>query len=186
MDYTDIDKQQKDCAGFVFDYGPLLNQLLSRVPPNGLVVELGCFLGCSTVYIAEFFKRRKQAVRFYTCDAFQTYGTAASFYGTTMTNLKACGVRDNVHVVVAVSWDTATLFDNGEVDFVWVDAGHDYASVQRDLNTWLPKLKSPAGLAGHDYSEPSVKRAVDEFAQEHGLQVKVYNPASWQSWYFDL
>jgi len=185
MTYLDIDKVQKAKAGFSFDYGPLLDQLLARVPVNGLAVELGCFLGCSTAYIAQFFKQRQQAVRFITCDTFQGYAAANQFYFETLNNLKACGVRDNVHVVTARSWDLADLFDSQEVDFVWVDAAHDYPSVQHDLEAWLPKLKSAHCIAGHDYSETGVKRAVDEMAAEHNLRVQVYNPAGWQSWFFN-
>jgi hypothetical protein len=185
LTYLDIDRIQRDTAGFSFDYGLLIEDLLlANVPRGGLVVELGCFLGCSTVYIAQFLKDHLSPARFYTCDKFQDFGTGGCFYGTYMGNLKACGVRDEVRTIVALSWEVALLFDDREVDFVWVDADHQKASVQKDLEAWWPKVKTPGGLAGHDYSEAGVKEAVDEFAAQHGLEVCVYNPTGWQSWYF--
>ena len=184
MTYHDLDRITQSAAGFAFDYGPMLEDMLfAKVPRGGLVVELGCYLGCSTVYMAQFFKAHLHPVRFYTCDKFQDYAGGGCFYGTFMGNLKACGVRDDVRPIVALSWEVAYLFDDGEVDFVWVDADHSYESVKKDLAAWCPKVKSPTCLAGHDYSEAGVKQAVDEFAGDHGLIVNVYNPTGWQSWY---
>jgi len=50
------------------------------------------------------------------------------------------------------------------VDVLVVDAAHEYDSVRRDLDAWLPKMK-PGGLViGHDYTakNPGVVRAFDE------------------------
>lgn len=55
------------------------------------------------------------------------------------------------------------------VDFVFVDAGHDYESVRQDIALWWPKVRAGGVLCGHDYNGRSdrkgvfgVKRAVDE------------------------
>ena len=59
------------------------------------------------------------------------------------------------------------------LDWLYVDASHDYASCLHDLQTWFPKLKRPGGLLmGHDYGQPQhigVKVAVDEFLAKHEL-----------------
>jgi hypothetical protein len=64
------------------------------------------------------------------------------------------------------------MFQNSSVDFVFIDAAHDYVSVQKDINAWLPKMKPNSILAGHDYgnSETQVKKAVDNL---FGDKVKV-------------
>jgi len=59
----------------------------------------------------------------------------------------------------------------GELDFAYIDALHDYDSVKLDLACWYPKVRPGGILAGHDYPEPGVRAAVDEFAREHGLKV---------------
>ncbi|CAE7228908.1 unnamed protein product, partial [Symbiodinium pilosum] len=53
----------------------------------------------------------------------------------------------------------------GSVDLVFIDAAHDYASVQEDILHWSPKVAPGGLLAGHDYiaSAPGVVRAVNEF-----------------------
>ncbi len=64
------------------------------------------------------------------------------------------------------------------LDFVYIDARHDYASVLEDLEAWYDKVRPGGIIAGHDYldgmlpaGEFGVKRAVDEFFGERGLIV---------------
>lgn len=52
------------------------------------------------------------------------------------------------------------------LDFIYIDASHDYESTLNDLNNWYPKLRKGGTISGHDYSNcrsKKVKRAVDEF-----------------------
>lgn len=46
------------------------------------------------------------------------------------------------------------------LDFFFIDAGHTYKSVTKDLDAWLPKLKSDGWMIGHDIDYPSVEQAV--------------------------
>jgi len=50
------------------------------------------------------------------------------------------------------------------LDFVFIDAQHDYDSVKRDIELWTPKLKPGGLLSGHDYQPnfQGVIQAVDE------------------------
>ena len=62
-----------------------------------------------------------------------------------------------------------------EVDFVYIDGLHSYESVKEDIHDWFPKLKSGGILCGHDYNatNPGTIQAVDEFAEESGLELKI-------------
>ena len=52
----------------------------------------------------------------------------------------------------------AKTFEDDFFNFIYIDAGHDYASVSADLQAWWPKLK-PGGLfAGHDYLDGKTKK----------------------------
>lgn len=73
-----------------------------------------------------------------------------------------CGHFPNVVPVQAYS-PAAVEFVPGDVDMVFIDGAHDYASVVADLQAWLPKTKRL--ICGHDYYDTdqwAVKRAVDE------------------------
>ena len=65
------------------------------------------------------------------------------------------------------SVEAASRFEDNTLDFVFIDASHEYEDVKNDINAWLPKVKNGGILAGHDYYLgddyfPGVKKAVDE------------------------
>jgi predicted O-methyltransferase YrrM len=67
------------------------------------------------------------------------------------------------------------MFADESIDFVYIDASHEYDDLVADIKAWLPKLNKGGIMAGDDYGvgvHPDVKRAVDElfpFAQKEGL-----------------
>lgn len=69
------------------------------------------------------------------------------------------------------------------VDFIYIDAGHDYESVKRDLQAWWPLVSEIGILAGHDYdaSHLDVVRAVDEFFDGKATVYKTHEQIG--SWY---
>jgi hypothetical protein len=77
------------------------------------------------------------------------------------------------------------------LDFVYLDARHDYVSVKQDLDTWMEKLRPGGILAGHDYLDGTfaeghfgVKSAVDELGAAHGLSVRAtFADPPWRSWH---
>ena len=87
------------------------------------------------------------------------------------------------------------------LDFVYLDARHDYRSVQDDILAWAPKVRPGGILAGHDYLDASeidgawtlykdgsqshankaVRSAVTEYADLTGRQVVVTYGDLWQN-----
>jgi predicted O-methyltransferase YrrM len=47
--------------------------------------------------------------------------------------------------------EAAKLIPDGSLDFVYVDARHDYCGCMQDLEMYWPKLRPGGLLAGHDY-----------------------------------
>lgn len=73
-------------------------------------------------------------------------------------------------IICDFSVRASTIFQNETFDFVYIDARHDYRSVNADLNAWYPKVKEGGIIAGHDYKNSfvrnnlvEVQRAVDNF-----------------------
>ena len=40
--------------------------------------------------------------------------------------------------------------EDGSLDFVFIDASHEYEHVKADILKWYPKVKNGGVLAGHD------------------------------------
>lgn len=71
-----------------------------------------------------------------------------------------------LQVLAGTSWDMAAQVPDQSLDFFFIDAGHGYKSVRRDLEAWIPKLKSTGWFIGHDINFPAVNRAVvDQFGR---------------------
>jgi len=94
-----------------------------------------------------------------------------------------------------------TVPDNS-LDYIYVDARHDYCGAFEDMLAWWPKLKPGGILAGHDYhyakevndqdwsvcsngsTHPgAVRGAVEDFSKQHGLALSVtFREDMWNSW----
>jgi len=56
-----------------------------------------------------------------------------------------------VEIVKKYSVDAAKDFEDGSLDWVYIDAAHHYQAVLNDLNAWMPKVKSGGYLCGDDF-----------------------------------
>jgi hypothetical protein len=65
--------------------------------------------------------------------------------------------------------------------FVYIDANHSYESVQQDIASWWPKVRSKGIIGGHDFTweHDGVIRAVTEFSVNQRLQLRVKSPDWW-------
>ena len=64
----------------------------------------------------------------------------------------------------------AASFADSSVDFVYLDARHDYLGVLQDLRSWWPKLALGGVMAGHDYSWQREPRDAVEARQDPHTQ----------------
>jgi len=68
------------------------------------------------------------------------------------------------------SVEAAKLYDDYSLDFVFIDAQHDYDSVKEDILAWKDKVKKGGLLAGHDFNpegDYGVGKAVRELLPNH-------------------
>jgi predicted O-methyltransferase YrrM len=84
----------------------------------------------------------------------------------------------NVTIVKKYSVDAAKDVPDGSLDFVYIDAAHDYDNVKADLEAWTPKVKIGGLVSGDDfYDFPSgkggVMQAVCEFTSHNRYNLKL-------------
>ena len=72
-------------------------------------------------------------------------------------------IKEHLNVIRKPSTEAAKTFEDGSLDFVFIDACHEYQDVKDDIESWIDKIKPGGVIAGHDYLHPDVKQAVDEF-----------------------
>ena len=69
---------------------------------------------------------------------------------------------DRVTVLRGISWSVAGKVEDESLDFVFIDADHEYESVLKDIQAWTPKLKSGGMMSGHDTHFEGVFAAINE------------------------
>jgi hypothetical protein len=93
----------------------------------------------------------------------------------------------------------ASLFPDGSLDFVYLDAAHDYASVTADLVSWRPKVRPGGLLCGDDYADGvwvshgpdgtclptviEVKRALTDYCARAGLEAGFADGGETHQWW---
>ena len=97
-------------------------------------------------------------------------------YQATCAKLAPFGSRSSIWRMTSL--EAAPKIADYSLDFVYIDARHDYASAMEDLEAWYPKVRPGGIVAGHDYldghfaaGEFGVKSAVDEFFGTRELRV---------------
>ena len=58
-----------------------------------------------------------------------------------------------------------------QYSLIFLDGHHGYENVSQDLKKYFALVHTNGILAGDDYTRPSVKKAVDEFATNHQLDI---------------
>lgn len=89
-----------------------------------------------------------------------------------------------------LSLDAALSFQDQSLDFVYLDARHNYEGVKEDIEAWYPKVKIGGIICGHDYLDKTigttvfgVKQAVDEFANRLKLKALITKKDIYPSWF---
>eukprot|EP01064_Diplonema_japonicum_P010982 TRINITY_DN18232_c0_g1_i1.p1 TRINITY_DN18232_c0_g1~~TRINITY_DN18232_c0_g1_i1.p1 ORF type:complete len:191 (+),score=22.86 TRINITY_DN18232_c0_g1_i1:404-976(+) len=77
------------------------------------------------------------------------FGTGDKTYNEVLKKVEQYG--DRATVLRNTSSDASSLFANHSLDFVYIDARHDYAAVKEDLGLWWPKLAPGGIMSGHDF-----------------------------------
>ena len=79
----------------------------------------------------------------------------------------------NATIVRKFSMDALIDVPDESLDFVYIDANHEFDYVMRDIIEWSKKVKIGGVVAGHDYyrfRNAGVVAAVDVYTRMHGIE----------------
>jgi predicted O-methyltransferase YrrM len=144
------------------------------------LVEVGVWKGHSISYLANKNKSSKiWAVDLFedtTDDYYQNESLKTQIpfiYEIYNMNLIKSNVRNNIIDIKGDSYESANKFTDESIDFVFIDANHEYDKVVSDIDVWYKKIKYGGIISGHDYGAwPGVTQAVDEFVQKNKLNLQ--------------
>jgi hypothetical protein len=96
-------------------------------------------------------------------DINKEYDGFDGLYGEVSDMLSVYGNR--VELIRKTSVDAAPDFEDGLLDFVFIDAYHDYENCFNDISFWHHRVRKGGYVMGHDWEHPScpgVQQAVTE------------------------
>lgn len=160
-----------------FSYPKLYSSMVDKFNDNSHFVEVGTWKGMSASYMAVEIMNSGKKINFdcvdtweYILDTGIDYTKYNDLYDIFLKNIEP--VKSVITPIKEISWEAAKLYSDNSLDFVFIDAGHDYDSVIKDIKSWYPKVKIGGVIAGHDYTQPTcgVKKAVDEFFNNKNIK----------------
>jgi cephalosporin hydroxylase len=163
-----------------FNFDNIYKLALEQSSDGAHFVEVGSWYGKSSCYMAVEILNSGKKIKF---DCVDTWLGSEERLHKEDTNVQQNTLFDRFleniepvkHIVTPIrmaSVEAASTYQDQSLDFVFIDAAHDYKNVMADLTAWYPKVKAGKLMAGHDYNFKTVKKAVDEFAGIHSLEVR--------------
>ena len=149
---------------------------------NKTMIEIGSFVGESTVLFAQHFKEVLAIDPFLAdYDPADPTSYLFEFNNVYQTYLQRTGDYKNILTIVSTSDQALEELKGQEFDFIYIDGLHTYEGVKNDITNYLPLIKKGGVIGGHDYTDThphlvGVKVAVDEML---GKPDKVFKDNSW-------
>lgn len=93
------------------------------------------------------------------------------------------GFESCYKIIESTTEDAALLLDDESLDICFLDSDHAYDAVSRDLDLYLPKVKSGGIICGHDFDDDTpdfklCKMAMELSDKELSLDTIIHNGKS--------
>ena len=129
-------------SGLSDNEGKLLYQFARNCAGNGVIVEIGSWMGRSTIWIGKGASQSNSKI--YAIDPHYE-NTFEEF----QKNIRMANIDKQVISLVKTSVE-AVLDVSEPVEFIFIDGGHRYDLVKQDFDLWFPNLIEGGIIAFHD------------------------------------
>ncbi len=155
------------------DFEPFYKRIAQEMPDNCSVVEVGVADGYSALMLAYELKSLGKNFTLFMVDNCDYGGT--NQMQDILNHVYKSGLLDHIVFIPKPSLDASCRFNDNGLDFVFIDASHEYEPTKADIRLWYRKVKTGGILAGHDYwsdENPGVAQAADEVIPAEVLNVE--------------
>lgn len=84
-------------------------------------------------------------------------------------------IKNRTAIILRYTSDQAVQFIPEPLDYVYIDGDHSYEQVSKDLRNYYKLVKPGGVLAGDDYADENVARAVRDFCDEQHIPYEIKN-----------
>jgi|APGre2960657404_1045060.scaffolds.fasta_scaffold01555_8 predicted O-methyltransferase YrrM len=151
-----------------FTYPIFYSSMVNEAIDGAHFVEVGSWKGRSAAYMAVEIHNSNKKIKFDCIDTWKgsvehindIFVKEDTLYSEFLKNIEP--VKHIINPIRMLSLDACNLYADNSLDFVYIDASHEYEDIKNDILNWLPKVKNNGILAGHDFSWDDVSKAVKE------------------------
>jgi predicted O-methyltransferase YrrM len=157
-----------------FSYEYIYKDIVQQSDDDSLFVEIGSFKGKSSAFMAVEIANSGKKIKFECVDPMLPIGHYANSaeqnpdewrgYSAEEFHDRMQDVKDFYTLHQMTSDDAARLYTDGSIDFLMIDGDHSYEGVKKDLENYLPKMRSGGLIAGDDAFVADIVRAVKDAA----------------------
>jgi len=139
----------------------------------------GAEIGVAAGYFSEILCQAIDGLELYCIDPWRRYRENPRGGGQTQHDNNWERTRErlgayNCHIMRERSMDAVKSFEDESLDFVFIDANHNYEFVRDDIREWSKKVRPGGIVSGHDYyvfNNAGVIQAVDEYVKEYNYKL---------------
>jgi len=149
-----------------FNYQGLYSEMVKKFSSGSHFVEVGSWKGKSSSFMAvEIINSGKQIL----FDCVDTWEGGKEHQGDSCISRLFEIFQENMeplegyyNAIKMKSMEAVKLYEDESIDFIFIDASHEYEDIKDDISNWILKLRGGGIIAGHDYGFIDVKKAVNE------------------------
>lgn len=152
-----------------FGYQEFYSEIVKSASDNSHFVEVGTWKGTSAAFMAVEIINSGKKIKFDCVDTWEGSIEHAEYdcvknktlFEEFLKNIEP--VKNYINPVKLPSSEAVKKYEDKSLDFVFIDAAHDYENVFLDVSNWYGKIKSGGILSGHDCFYPPVNSAINDF-----------------------
>lgn len=141
--------------------GELLRAILANISAK-TVVEIGCFIGISTLWLAAGMACSNSRGRLYAIDTYLPkfpwppfhYSCIVDPKSVIADSIESAGFSDIIHLIESDSKDAASNFDSwlgsNEIDLLFIDGDHSIDGCKSDFELYAPRVAVGGYIIFHD------------------------------------
>lgn len=148
---------------------------------NTLGFKVGAEVGVESGRYSKILCEANPGVKLYCIDAWEAYRgyrdhVSQDKLDGLMADARARTAPYDVELIKGYSMDVVKQFEDNSLDFVYIDANHDFQNVTNDIVEWNKKVRKGGIIAGHDYRRTkggAVNHTVDvvqAYTYAHGIK----------------
>lgn len=152
----------------------LYDLITKYITDKSVIVELGSFSGISS----ELFALHCKTI--YCVDPWLPYWEIKDSEKMNDAELKFDSMMKNYNNIIKYklsSTQANSKFKDNSVDLIYIDSDHSSENVEKEIISWLPKIKKNGYMSGHDINLPTVFNVVTTYFDPTYLEL--FNDSSW-------